>query len=323
MFLLLEPPTDANPLSLRYDDMVALIAYDHGRPADRQWPRSRTEVPIVTHLGQVVQGPLAGQGGLDLRIGVQGRSYCALDGYGILHTAGPSLVGFVPSSYYKWYVLGICNHVLGNWHPQEAIRWINKQIERVWGGEPLVHDNPFIERTEAPTNKYRPPRGVAPRSTPPKKSADPDDDDDDDEDTVYKPKAAKTAKTTEIKVVPNEGLAFWLQTASYKVGDQVWTISLSAFKEKFIRTTCDQLGLQQADFVAQGWNKTVRDLGADSLDTVELVMAYEEAFSIELKDDEIEKGIDQSRSTMLEIALQLWTRKLGGPPVLPADKFIL
>lgn len=33
----------------------------------------------------------------------------------------------------------------------------------------------------------------------------------------------------------------------------------------------------------------IEDLGADSLDTVELVMAFEEAFSVEIPDDESEK----------------------------------
>ncbi len=33
----------------------------------------------------------------------------------------------------------------------------------------------------------------------------------------------------------------------------------------------------------------VEDLGADSLDTVELVMAFEEAFNVEIPDDDAEK----------------------------------
>ena len=35
--------------------------------------------------------------------------------------------------------------------------------------------------------------------------------------------------------------------------------------------------------------KFIEDLGADSLDTVELVMAFEEEFSIEVPDEEAEK----------------------------------
>ena len=49
----------------------------------------------------------------------------------------------------------------------------------------------------------------------------------------------------------------------------------------------DQLGVN-ADQVTPA-AKFVEDLGADSLDTVELVMAFEEEFEIEVPDEEAEK----------------------------------
>ena len=49
----------------------------------------------------------------------------------------------------------------------------------------------------------------------------------------------------------------------------------------------DQLGVN-ADQVTLG-AKFIEDLGADSLDTVELVMAFEEEFGIEIPDDAAEK----------------------------------
>lgn len=49
----------------------------------------------------------------------------------------------------------------------------------------------------------------------------------------------------------------------------------------------DQLGVS-AEQVTQD-AKFVEDLGADSLDTVELVMAFEEEFEIEVPDEEAEK----------------------------------
>ena len=44
----------------------------------------------------------------------------------------------------------------------------------------------------------------------------------------------------------------------------------------------DQLGVSEADV-------TIDDLGADSLDIVELIMAFEEEFDIEIPDDAAEK----------------------------------
>ncbi len=50
---------------------------------------------------------------------------------------------------------------------------------------------------------------------------------------------------------------------------------------------CSQLGVE-ADVVQSSAN-FVDDLGADSLDTVELVMAFEEEFDIEIPDEDAEK----------------------------------
>ena len=49
----------------------------------------------------------------------------------------------------------------------------------------------------------------------------------------------------------------------------------------------EQLNADKDAVVAEA--KFVDDLGADSLDTVELVMALEESFSLEIPDDEAEK----------------------------------
>lgn len=49
----------------------------------------------------------------------------------------------------------------------------------------------------------------------------------------------------------------------------------------------EQLGVSREEVVASA--SFVDDLGADSLDIVELVMSMEEAFSIEIPDDDAEK----------------------------------
>ena len=48
----------------------------------------------------------------------------------------------------------------------------------------------------------------------------------------------------------------------------------------------DHLGIDEAKVTAE--SKFIDDLGADSLDTVELVMAFEEKFGIEIPDDAAE-----------------------------------
>ena len=57
--------------------------------------------------------------------------------------------------------------------------------------------------------------------------------------------------------------------------------------ERVKQIIIEQLGVE-AGQVTEG-AKFVEDLGADSLDTVELVMALEEEFSIEIPDEDAEK----------------------------------
>ncbi len=60
-----------------------------------------------------------------------------------------------------------------------------------------------------------------------------------------------------------------------------------AVEEKVKQIIVEQLGVDEAEVTANA--SFVDDLGADSLDTVELVMAFEEAFEIEIPDEDAEK----------------------------------
>jgi len=57
--------------------------------------------------------------------------------------------------------------------------------------------------------------------------------------------------------------------------------------EKVKQIIVDQLGVDEAEVTASASFQD--DLGADSLDIVELVMAFEEAFDIEIPDEDAEK----------------------------------
>ena len=64
-------------------------------------------------------------------------------------------------------------------------------------------------------------------------------------------------------------------------------MSDNSIEEKVRSIIVDQLGVESDRVTADA--KFIEDLGADSLDTVELVMAFEENFDIEVPDEEAEK----------------------------------
>ena len=61
----------------------------------------------------------------------------------------------------------------------------------------------------------------------------------------------------------------------------------AAVDDKVKKIIIDQLGVDEAEVTPEA--KFIDDLGADSLDTVELVMALEEEFGIEIPDEDAEK----------------------------------
>lgn len=60
-----------------------------------------------------------------------------------------------------------------------------------------------------------------------------------------------------------------------------------AVEEKIKSIIAEQLGVKVEEVTPQA--SFIDDLGADSLDTVELIMALEEEFSVEIPDEEAEK----------------------------------
>ena len=61
---------------------------------------------------------------------------------------------------------------------------------------------------------------------------------------------------------------------------------MSSTEEQVKKIVVDHLGIDESKVMAD--SKFIDDLGADSLDTVELVMAFEEKFGIEIPDDAAE-----------------------------------
>lgn len=66
-------------------------------------------------------------------------------------------------------------------------------------------------------------------------------------------------------------------------------VEIVEVEEKVRGIISKQLGVNSSEITFEA--SFVEDLGADSLDTVELVMAFEEAFGIEIPDEDAEKII--------------------------------
>jgi acyl carrier protein len=62
---------------------------------------------------------------------------------------------------------------------------------------------------------------------------------------------------------------------------------MPSVEDKVKSIIVDQLGVNEGEVTPAA--SFVDDLGADSLDTIELVMAFEEAFGIEIPDEDAEK----------------------------------
>ena len=82
-------------------------------------------------------------------------------------------------------------------------------------------------------------------------------------------------------------VAKWIGTASPQPLSNPPTIMADNITDKVRDIIVEQLGVNPEQVTPEA--KFIEDLGADSLDTVELVMAFEEEFSIDVPDDEAEK----------------------------------
>lgn len=64
-------------------------------------------------------------------------------------------------------------------------------------------------------------------------------------------------------------------------------MSDSSIEERVVKIVCDQMGATPDKVTRE--TSFINDLGADSLDTVELVMEFEDEFEISIPDEDAEK----------------------------------
>jgi acyl carrier protein len=65
------------------------------------------------------------------------------------------------------------------------------------------------------------------------------------------------------------------------------SIDVQAIEKKVIKIVSDQMGTDEAEITRE--TSFINDLNADSLDTVELVMEFEDEFDTSIPDEEAEK----------------------------------
>ena len=64
-------------------------------------------------------------------------------------------------------------------------------------------------------------------------------------------------------------------------------VDIKAIEEKVIDIICEQMGADRSEVTRD--TSFINDLNADSLDTVELVMEFEDEFDVSIPDEEAEK----------------------------------
>ena len=62
---------------------------------------------------------------------------------------------------------------------------------------------------------------------------------------------------------------------------------MATIEERVVEIVAEQMGVDKAQVTRE--TSFVNDLGADSLDTVELVMEFEKAFNLQIPDEDAEK----------------------------------
>ena len=78
---------------------------------------------------------------------------------------------------------------------------------------------------------------------------------------------------------------------------------MSSIEERVKKIVAEQLGVAEADIKNE--SSFVDDLGADSLDTVELVMALEDEFEMEIPDEQAEKAIEARHGFMTMLGINM------------------